>query len=129
MTVPMKRRSAFCYLIPPLFLVLIVFIGMGPVSAEEGAPVFGQTLGDWIIESGDNVTVTEDDIRVNGNLIVKSGGILNVEYSVIRMKGVDEDEPFMIHIEEGGTLYAKNSWFTYFVVKQNDMIPRPNLPL
>jgi len=62
--------------------------------------------GDWVITSPTNVT--NEILYMNGNILVKNGGILHLE-SVTLIFNSTHDGEFKIDVENGGTLYLYNS--------------------
>jgi len=113
-----------------LFCVVVCGLVLLPgSSAEEGAPINGQTMGDWVIENGDNVTCDKVRITVNGDLRIESGGALHLKGCVIEMRGFDDDEPVELLVEEGGGLYTSWSRITSYQKPIDPYQPRPNMPL
>jgi hypothetical protein len=96
-------------------LLFISMFNMPMFSAEQGAPISGQTLGDWVIQSGDDLLYEDETIVVNGDLIIQDSGILRLNNMRIEMRGRGDNEAAAILIvEEGGSLFATQSTITAY---------------
>ncbi len=85
-------------------------------DAESGAPqpipgVGYGTSGNWIIESGDSISWEDATIILTGNLIIRSGGVLDLKNVEIQVNS-STDGQFGIFVESGGTLRFQNGVIT-----------------
>jgi len=99
-----------------MITTITLFLVAGAVSAESGAPqpipgIGYGTSGDWIIESGDSVSWEDATIILTGNLIVQSGGVLDLTNVEVRVN-CSTDGEFGIFVESGGSLRFQNGVIT-----------------
>jgi len=90
--------KTFCILIIISLCLLLIM----PVSAQAIPP----SKGDWTIK--DNEIVSHDSITLNGNIIIKSGGELQLNYADLKFNS-NKDFEYKIHIEDGGELELRYS--------------------
>lgn len=103
--------QAIRFLMAMFLLAAVLMILMFDSGAEVGGPVGGMTSpSGWIVESGDDLTYSDETILLNGDLIIQSGGKLTFEgidiYSNARG---DKNATIRIHVEEGGTFIVMES--------------------
>jgi parallel beta-helix repeat protein len=87
-----------------LFIVLLclnLFVYPAPVYC--GPP---PATGDWIV--GDDTSIQDQSIVLDGNLVVQSGGSLTLEGVTLEMDATFDGE-FGITVEPGGSLYINQS--------------------
>jgi membrane protein implicated in regulation of membrane protease activity len=81
-------------------------IGILGICPEASAQTQPPNDGNWVID--DSTTISDRSIVLNGDLIVKKGGELNL-YNVDLQFNCDEDKAFKINVEDEGTLNIYNS--------------------
>jgi len=93
-----------------LFIIMIVFFSIPlvtpktPAVADSEPPEFG----DWIIN--ENTTVTGETIVVHGDVIVKNGSALTLDYCTLKINSPLGRNG--IEVEKGGELYVYNTTIT-----------------
>jgi hypothetical protein len=96
-------------------ILFISLFNMPSLCAEQGAPISGHTVGDWVIEAGDDLLYEDETIVVNGDLIIEDGGILRLHNMRIEMRGRGDNEAAAILlVEEGGSFFATHSTITAY---------------
>lgn len=101
----------FALFIALLFVIMSALVP-GLWTTQSMAAITGDqppASGDWVVD--ENTTVTNEDILLNGDLIVKGGAVLVLRDSILRLNSTTEGE-FGITVEEEATLRAFNVTFT-----------------
>ncbi len=87
--------------------------GIRPMSISGIAP---PSSGDWIIN--DTTIINEEELIINGSIIIKSGGALILKNSVLYMK-LSSDGEFKIEALTGSNLTIINSKITAYDPRYN----------
>lgn len=100
----LNNRLRRYFSIAAVFLMLLVTANVlfhdNFVSAQTGQPEDGQTTDEWIIEEGDSVYNSSEDITINDNIIINKGGKLTLRDVVLTFNDVG----LGIMVEDGGEL-------------------------
>jgi parallel beta-helix repeat protein len=89
-----------------MFLMIAVAWNIFPlkVYAESGAPgTNGETSGDWYIEYEDSITRRDENLTINGNLIINASGTLEL-YNINLTINSTATNRYYILVKPGGTL-------------------------
>ncbi|MEW5760743.1 MAG: right-handed parallel beta-helix repeat-containing protein, partial [Candidatus Thermoplasmatota archaeon] len=98
----MKERIFLCALGMIILVASSLPMGIGTVNMPA-------ETGDWVIQSGETVTVTDQDITLTGNLTIY--GTLTFENVTLRMN-LSKDGDYAILVKAGGKFYVYNSTIT-----------------
>ena len=98
-----------------ILFILILFVKIETSISEKNPPPLegGYSLGDWVIEDGDNILRNNQEIYLEGDLIIENGGKLsfkNVTFIMNCNGSSPEYAKLEIRIENGGE----------FIVLDND---------
>jgi len=90
--------KVFCILLT----TSLILVFLGSMSIQSTPP----NEGDWVIKDGERVS--HESITLNGNIIIKSGGELQLNYADLKFNS-NKDFEYKIHIEDGGELEMRYS--------------------
>ncbi len=100
-----------------IFLILISAIFLAPLSAGGFTPPQSEGLppvidGDWIISSGESVSLEHQSLEIKGNVIIQSGGSLTLSSGSSLIVNSSYDGQFGIYVKRGATFNVINSKVT-----------------
>ena len=111
---PLKFQSLKMryYLLTIISFIFIIFFFGITINAEQNPPPVGggDSIGDWIIENTDDITRSDQEIRLKGNLTIEDGGKLTFKNVTLKMNCLEDGE-FYIDVQAYGELYIYDNDF------------------
>ena len=105
----MKKLEMYSFIIFLLGILLALSFLLENSIAEQNPPPDegGDSVGDWIIETGDAISRANQEINLTGNLSIEDDAKLSLKNVTIRMNCSRNGEYF-IEVKFGGELYISD---------------------